>query len=131
MDDESKPADTVLKQNPPANSKLGQGEQVTLTVAKAPADEPATVPDVTDQLVKDARKALEDAGFKVQVQGAPDENNATVVTTSPAANTQGKKGDTVIIIARQGQPGGDGGGGDGGGFPFGGPSSGLGRSEKN
>ena len=54
-----------------------------------------------------------------------------MVTTSPAANTQGKKGDTVIIIARQGQPGGDGGGGDGGGFPFGGPSSGLGRSEKN
>ncbi|WP_181768433.1 Stk1 family PASTA domain-containing Ser/Thr kinase [Streptomyces albidus (ex Kaewkla and Franco 2022)] len=128
VDDESKPADTVLKQNPAANSKLGKGEQITLTVAAAPADEPATVPDVTDKLVSEARTALEGAGFKVQVQNAPDENNATVVTTNPPANTQGKKGDTITIIARPGQPGGDGGGGDDGGFPFGGPSSGLGRS---
>ncbi|HWM38276.1 MAG TPA: Stk1 family PASTA domain-containing Ser/Thr kinase [Streptomyces sp.] len=121
-DDESKPANTVLKQNPAANAELKEGGQVTLTVAKAPADQPATVPDVTDQLVKDARKSLEDAGFQVQVQGAPDENNATVVTTNPPANTQGKKGDTVTIIARPGKPGDDGGqnGGDDGGF-FGGP----------
>ncbi|MFC4495618.1 Stk1 family PASTA domain-containing Ser/Thr kinase [Streptomyces ovatisporus] len=118
VDDESKPADTVLKQKPGANSELAEGEQVTLTVAKAPDDEPATVPDVTGQLVKDARKALEDAGFNVQVRGAPDENNATVVTTNPPANTQGKKGDTVVIFAQPGAPddGGDGGffGGPGG-----------------
>jgi serine/threonine-protein kinase len=126
-DDPSKPANTVLKQDPVANKQHGEGELVTLTVAQAPTDEPATVPDVTDQLVKDARKALEDAGFAVQVQGAPDENDATVITTNPPANTQGKKGDTVTIIARPGQPGDDGGdGGDDGGF-FGGPVGGQTR----
>jgi len=119
-------AGEVTAQDPVGNSKAKAGSQVTLTVAKAPADQPATVPDVTDQLVKQARKALEAAGFQVQVQGAPDENNATVVTTNPPANTQGKKGDTVTIIARPGKPGDDGGqtggdgGDDGGGF-FGGP----------
>ncbi|MGH3309762.1 MAG: Stk1 family PASTA domain-containing Ser/Thr kinase [Streptomyces sp.] len=119
-DDASKPAGTVLEQDPAANSQRKQGTKVTLTVAKAPDQQPATVPDVTNQRVKDARKTLEAAGFVVQVQGAPDEKDATVVTTNPPANTQGKKGDTVTIIARPGGPGEDGGGGDDGGF-FGGP----------
>lgn len=127
QDDGSKPADTVLKQSPEANSERAKGDQVTLTVAKAPDDQPATVPDVTNQLVKDARKALEDAGFQVQVQGAPDENNATVVTTDPPANTQGKKGDTVRIIAVPGKPGENGGGN--GGF-IGGPGGEQGRQRE-
>ncbi|SCK22917.1 serine/threonine protein kinase [Streptomyces sp. WMMB 714] len=118
VDDASKPANTVLKQKPGANGQLAEGGQVTLTVSKAPDDEPATVPDVTNQLVKDARKTLEEAGFKVEVRNAPDENNATVITTAPAANTQGKKGDTVVIVARPGAPDD---GGDDGGF-FGGPA---------
>ncbi|SCK15153.1 Stk1 family PASTA domain-containing Ser/Thr kinase [Streptomyces sp. WMMB 322] len=115
-----KAAGEVLAQDPAANQEAKAGSQVTLTIAKAPDDQPATVPDVTNQLVKDARKTLEQAGFQVQVQGAPDENNATVITTNPPANTQGKKGDTVTILARQGKPGEDG-GGDDDGF-FGGPA---------
>jgi serine/threonine-protein kinase len=131
QDAPDKAAGEVLAQDPQANQNAKAGSQVTLTVAKAPDDEPATVPDVTDQLVKDARKALEDAGFVVQVQGAPDENNATVVTTNPPANTPGKKGDTVTIIARPGQPGDDGGAdGDDGifGGPVGQPNRGSGKS---
>ena len=86
-------------------------------MSKAPGNQPAIVPDVTGQMVSDARETLEEAGFNVQVRDGDDEDNATVVTTNPAANTQAKKGDTVIIFAQPGQ-GED--GGDGGGF-FGGP----------
>ncbi|QPP07704.1 Stk1 family PASTA domain-containing Ser/Thr kinase [Streptomyces bathyalis] len=127
QDAPDKPAGEVLAQDPAANQEAKAGSQVTLTIAKAPNDEPATVPDVTDQLVKDARKTLEEAGFQVQVQGAPDENNATVITTNPPANTQGKKGDTITIFARQGQPGDD----DGDDGIFGGPDGQAGRKGKN
>lgn len=58
----------------------------------------------------------------MQVQGAGDENNATVVTTNPPANTQGKKGDTVTIFARDGKPD------DGDDGIFGGPA---GQSDKD
>ncbi|MCF6524853.1 Stk1 family PASTA domain-containing Ser/Thr kinase [Streptomyces sp. JJ36] len=117
---------TVLEQSPAPNAQAADGSQVTLTVAKAPAAQPATVPDVTNQLVKDARKTLQQAGFTVQVQNAPDENNATVIATNPPAGTQGKKGDTVTIVARPGPPtGGDGGGDAGGGGDDGGFFGGL------
>ncbi|WP_314175971.1 Stk1 family PASTA domain-containing Ser/Thr kinase [Streptomyces winkii] len=127
QDAPDKPAGEVLAQDPTGNQQAKAGSQVTLTVAKAPDNEPATVPDVTDDLVADARDTLEEAGFTVQVQGAPDENDATVVTTNPPANTQGKKGDTVTIIARPGQPGDDG-GADGDDGIFGGPDGGPNRS---
>ncbi|OEU94969.1 serine/threonine protein kinase [Streptomyces abyssalis] len=124
QDAPDKAAGEVLAQEPGGNERAKLGEQVTLTVAKAPDDQPATVPDVTQQLVAEARKSLEEAGFQVQVQGAADENNATVVTTNPPANTQGKKGDTVTIFARDGQPD------DGDDGIFGGPAGQPGRSEK-
>ncbi|MCH6161398.1 Stk1 family PASTA domain-containing Ser/Thr kinase [Streptomyces marispadix] len=120
QDAPDKAAGEVLAQDPAANEEAKAGDQVTLTVAKAPDNQPATVPDVTNKLVADARKTLEEAGFQVQVQGAPDENDATVLTTNPPANTQGKKGDTVTIFAQPGKPGDDG-GDDGDDGIFGGP----------
>ncbi|NSC22759.1 Stk1 family PASTA domain-containing Ser/Thr kinase [Streptomyces albus subsp. chlorinus] len=128
-EDETKSAGTVLRQDPGPGTKQAENSTVTLTVAKAPDDQPATVPDVTNQKLDDARSALEDAGFTVgNVQG-PQDGNAIVVTTSPGPNTQGKKGDKVDIMTRPGGPGeGNGGddGGDDGGF-FGG----LGRHHRH
>jgi serine/threonine-protein kinase len=118
-----KPAGQVLEQDPAGNEQAKAGEQVTLTIAKAPDGEVAIVPDVTGQLVSDARGTLEDAGFAVQVQGAPDEEDATVVGTNPPANTPGKKGDTVTIIAQPGAP--EDGGADGDDGIFGGPDGGV------
>ena len=119
-DDKSKPADTVVAQDPPADSRKPAGTQVTLTVAKG--DDQATVPDVHDKLVADAKKELEGAGFTVgDVQGGGDDNNTTVISTTPPAGTVGKKGDKVTIIARPGKPGDNGGGDQGGGDQGGGP----------
>ncbi|MGW7519689.1 Stk1 family PASTA domain-containing Ser/Thr kinase [Streptomyces sp. NPDC054796] len=125
---EDKAADEVTNQNPAANTQHPKGTQVTLTVAKAPDEEPATVPDVTNQKLSDAKSALEDAGFEIgNIAGAQDDE-AIVISTNPAANTQGKKGDKVDIVARpagadEGQDG-----GDDGGLPFGGT---MGDSWKN
>ncbi|MER7414141.1 Stk1 family PASTA domain-containing Ser/Thr kinase [Streptomyces cacaoi] len=120
QDDESKPAGTVLKQDP-GPGKQPEGTPIQLTVAKASDDEPANVPDVTNQKLGDAKSALEDAGFTVGDVHGDQSDEAIVVTTNPAANSPGKKGDKVDIMTRPAGPdeGGDDDGGDGGGL-FGG-----------
>lgn len=58
----------------------------------------ASIPDVTGMSLDDAKKALEDAGFVVQVaQEASDQDENTVVSVDPAAGTQAKQGDQVTI----------------------------------
>ena len=106
QDDQSKPADTVLKQDPGANTQHPEGTRIVLTVAKAPddEDEPATVPDVTNQSLGDAKDALKEAGFEVGDVHGDQDDGSIVVTTNPPANTEGKKGDRIDIVTR---PGGD------------------------
>ncbi|NLU68660.1 Stk1 family PASTA domain-containing Ser/Thr kinase [Streptomyces sp. HNM0574] len=120
-ENDEKPADSVLKQDPEPDSSAPDGSQITLTVAKAPEedDEAATVPDVTEQPLGDAREALEDAGFTVGPITGPTEDEAIVLSTIPAGNSQAKKGDAVHVVTRapDGEEGGDSGGIFGG--PFG------------
>ncbi|MET7639217.1 Stk1 family PASTA domain-containing Ser/Thr kinase [Streptomyces sp. NPDC005438] len=100
----SKPAGEVLKQNPEANTRHPGGTQITLTVAKEEEseDEPATVPDVTNKPLSEAKKMLTDAGFKVgRIVGAQGPT-IPVSSTDPAANTEAKKGDSVEIRTRLG-----------------------------
>ena len=113
-DDGSKPADTVLTMSPEANTKQSEGTEITLTVAKAPDDEPATVPDVTNQKLGDAKGAMTDAGFAVGNIMGPQDDEAIVVSTNPGGNSEGKKGDKVDIVTRPAGP--DDGGDDGGLF---------------
>jgi serine/threonine-protein kinase len=114
-EDGSKPEGTVLAQDP------GPGEQpvgttIVLTTATAPPQQNVAVPDVTNQLVKDAINALKAQGLKPKMAAPMDPNNSTVVVTNPPAGTQVPKGSEVTITARPGPPG----GGDGGGGFFGG-----------
>ncbi|MBU7597863.1 Stk1 family PASTA domain-containing Ser/Thr kinase [Streptomyces sp. P38-E01] len=119
-DDDSRPENQVISQNPAAGSQAAPESQVTLDVAKTPAPEQVKIPDVTGSALKDARKALEGAGLKVEVQG-PGEDDARVLSTAPGANTDVQKGSAVRVITMPG--GGDPGGGDDGGF-IGGPGFG-------
>jgi serine/threonine-protein kinase len=118
--DDSHPANTVLEQDPKGNTQAAEGSQVTLTVSTGPAK--VAVPDVTNQLVKDAINNLKAQGFKPKMAAPMDPNNSTVVSTNPPAGTQAPKGSEVTITARPGPPGG-GNGGDGGVF-FGGTGNG-------
>ncbi|MGP3998528.1 Stk1 family PASTA domain-containing Ser/Thr kinase [Streptomyces sp. 8N706] len=118
-------AGTVIAQTPPGNSQVEPQSTVTLTVAKAA--EKFAMPDVTNQKLKDAKKALEEAGLVVSGIGPAQEGNAIVVATNPAAGTEVKKGDSVNLVTAPPQGGdgdqnGDGGqNGDDGGI-FGGPA---------
>ncbi|GAA2467502.1 Stk1 family PASTA domain-containing Ser/Thr kinase [Streptomyces macrosporus] len=114
QEDGSKPANTVIAQSLPANTKAEPGSKITLTVTKAPAEQPVTVPNLQGQSLKDARKTLEDMGLQVQVQGSQD-GNASVVGTNPGAGSQLKKGDQITVIAIGGDGGNGGNGGNGGG----------------
>ena len=109
-DDDSQPENQVLSQDPTAGSQAAPESQVTLTVAKTPDKETVKIPDLTNKSLKDARKALEDAGLKVEVQGI-DEDDARVVGTNPAANSDVAKDSTVRILTVP--SGGDSGGDDG------------------
>ncbi|RSN70137.1 MULTISPECIES: transglycosylase domain-containing protein [Actinomadura] len=62
------------------------------------------VPNVANQPLNNARKALEDAGFKVQIAPATsDRPRNTVVSSSPAADTEAAPGSTVILYVSNGR----------------------------
>ncbi len=89
----------VIDTNPPAGTPLAPGETVTVIVSSGPAD--VVVPDVEGQTEDDAREALEDAGFEVQVQTQPlapgDDRDGTVIEQSPAGGSEAPPGSTVTI----------------------------------
>ncbi|MFI9077970.1 Stk1 family PASTA domain-containing Ser/Thr kinase [Streptomyces sioyaensis] len=116
----------VLTQSPEGNTKAKANSTVNLTVGKAGAQTP--VPSVVGQTVKDAKKTLQQAGFKnIQFAGgsSPDDN-ARVVTQDPAAQTPSDPANTTVTLTTIGGGGGGNGNGgnDGGGGIFGGPFGG-------
>ncbi|MFJ1731325.1 Stk1 family PASTA domain-containing Ser/Thr kinase [Streptomyces sp. NPDC088254] len=101
----------VIQTNPQANSKLSKGSTVQIQVGKSTQ---VQVPNLQNQKVKDARKALEDLGLSVgNVNGANDDN-AIVVGTDPGAGTTVNKGTPVNLFTIGGNGGGGGGNGDNG-----------------
>ncbi|MFF8789069.1 Stk1 family PASTA domain-containing Ser/Thr kinase [Streptomyces sp. NPDC015125] len=107
----------VLKQSPDGNTPAKQGSTVTLTVGKAGAQTP--VPGVVGQTLKDAKKALQQAGFtNIQLAGgSPQDDNARVATQDPQPNTPSDPKTTTVTLTTIG---GGGNGGDNGGGLFGG-----------
>ncbi|MBL1096214.1 Stk1 family PASTA domain-containing Ser/Thr kinase [Streptomyces coffeae] len=118
---------TVTDQTPKGGQEVAPGSQITLTVAKAPAQpENVQVPNLAGQSLKDAKKALKQLGLNVGSIAGPQDDTASVVTSQPPAGTEVPKGQSVnlITVAGQGDNGGGPGGGPGGddGGIFGGPS---------
>ncbi|MDT3398269.1 Stk1 family PASTA domain-containing Ser/Thr kinase [Streptomyces sp. B1866] len=114
---------TVTAQSPEAGTQVAPGSTVTLTVSKAPTM--VTVPTLTGQTLKDAKKALQDAGLTVGTINGPQDDNARVVISQPQQGSQVARGTAVTLTTFGGSSGngnggddGDGGGG-GDGFPFG------------
>ncbi|MER5714204.1 Stk1 family PASTA domain-containing Ser/Thr kinase [Streptomyces sp. NPDC002132] len=101
----------VIQTDPQANSKLSKGSTVQIQVGKSTQ---VQVPNLQNQKLKDARKALEDLGLSVgNVNGANDDN-AIVVGTDPGAGTTVNKGTPVNLFTIGGNGGGGGGNGDNG-----------------
>ncbi len=56
----------VIRQSPDSGSSVGSNSTVSLTVSSGPPG--VEIPDVVGMSVKDARKALKEAGFEVEVE---------------------------------------------------------------
>ncbi|MFE0099287.1 Stk1 family PASTA domain-containing Ser/Thr kinase [Streptomyces sp. NPDC059009] len=119
----------VIQTTPAANTRADEGSKVNVQVAKKKEDQPVTVPTLTGQKLKDARKAIEDNGLVVgQISGSQDDN-ALVISSTPNGGEQVPEGTQISLVTvgggggpggnnNQGQTGGDG-EDDGGGGLFG------------
>ena len=100
--DSNEPADTVLRQDPSANTTAPKGSTITLTVSKGP--QTTTVPDVTSLALDTARATLEQSGFKVKVMRQPVNDpslGGIVLDEQPSPNSQAKPGTVVTIFVGQ------------------------------
>nr|WP_303771317.1 Stk1 family PASTA domain-containing Ser/Thr kinase [Actinomyces oris] len=94
-------SDSVAKGNVISSSPVAgasgyyKGDSVDLTVSKGP--EKVTVPDVTGKSQDEAKKALEDAGLKVEVNKRLGGPFGTVRSTDPAPGSSVKPGSKVTI----------------------------------
>ncbi|MGW5866098.1 Stk1 family PASTA domain-containing Ser/Thr kinase [Streptomyces sp. NPDC055239] len=104
----------VFSQSLAPQTEADPNSTVTLKVAKAA--EKATVPTLTGQKLKDARKAIEDAGLTVGTITGPQDDDALVVLSQPSANEEVDPGSGVNLTTAGGNQGDNGGGNDGGGF---------------
>jgi serine/threonine-protein kinase len=96
--DSSEPVDTVVGEDPPANSPQDPGTTITLSVSKGPQLQ--TVPDVTNDTVDVAKSTLVASGFKYHVSYT-DTSDSTqdqfVYSQSPSGNGQAAPGTTVYL----------------------------------
>jgi serine/threonine-protein kinase len=104
--------DKVISTDPQIGASVDKGSTVKIHLGKKKAEEQVQVPSVTQQTLKDARKALQDLGLSVNVTGSQDDN-AIVLTQDQQPGTTVPKGTTVNLtaVAQQNNNGGNNGGG--------------------
>ncbi|MER6983048.1 Stk1 family PASTA domain-containing Ser/Thr kinase [Streptomyces carpinensis] len=89
----------VAEQSPAGGGKAAEGDTVTLTLSKGP--EMVEVPDVTGDSVDDAKKTLQQAGFKVEEdRGILGFFGDTVKKQSVQGGDRAPKGSTITITIR-------------------------------
>ncbi|MGI8623980.1 MAG: protein kinase domain-containing protein [Solirubrobacteraceae bacterium] len=95
-------AGIVIRQRPNPGDRADKKAVVTIFVSSGPGQ--AEVPDVTDQPLKAARKAVEKRGFKVELLREFSDTVAVgrVIETRPPARTQIDIGKTVTLVASKG-----------------------------
>jgi serine/threonine-protein kinase len=91
------PVDTVIAQDPLADSRLPRDAQVVVVLSSGPSAS-STVPDLAGKPLADALKELESAGLKAD-ELAPDAGVPRVVTGSePAAGKTVERGSAVKLL---------------------------------
>jgi beta-lactam-binding protein with PASTA domain len=117
QEQDGQPPNTVVSQNPPANTGVNKGDTVTVVVTKpkcfidqfgiklgcdngggqggqGQGQDQIPVPNVVGQPVHDARQALRDAGFQVNVTGF---GGDTVRIQAPNGG-QAARGSTITLV---------------------------------
>ncbi|HYB26811.1 MAG TPA: Stk1 family PASTA domain-containing Ser/Thr kinase [Solirubrobacteraceae bacterium] len=99
----AKPAGTVIKQDPLADTQVKKGSIVSLTVSSGPGN--TTVPTVLGETLEQAKSSLQIAGLKLGkvVQQSSNQYNAgQVIDTSPTAGAQPPIGTPVTVFVSSG-----------------------------
>jgi beta-lactam-binding protein with PASTA domain/tRNA A-37 threonylcarbamoyl transferase component Bud32 len=96
------PVGKVIEQDPPAGARAPKGSAVVITVSIGLGK--AIVPDVKGAELADARKQLEDAGFKTEVTQEHSDRvkKGVVIGTAPPAGTHLELRSTVTIQVSSG-----------------------------
>jgi serine/threonine-protein kinase len=118
----------VLQTAPSANSTVDPQSKVTIQIGKAAEKQKVAVPGVTGQRLKDAKKAIQEAGLQVGNITGGNDDNAIVLITDPPAGSQVDQG-TAVNLTTTGQQQGDNGGNGGNGGFFGGVTGTVFRTE--
>ncbi|WP_369234577.1 Stk1 family PASTA domain-containing Ser/Thr kinase [Streptomyces sp. R21] len=119
----------VIQTAPSANSTADPQSKVSIQIGKAAEQQQVTVPTVTQLTLKDAKKALKDAGLTVGNISGSQDDNAVVLTQDPQPNSQVAK-DTPVNLVAFGQGGNNQGGNNNGGTNvFGGVTGTAARTE--
>jgi beta-lactam-binding protein with PASTA domain len=99
-----RPRDRVYRQDPGGRSQAETGSTVEIFVSDGPGID--QVPRVAGMRRSEARKALEEAGFKIEEEtrssSAVGENRA--ISTDPPAGSQLEGGQTVTLVISTGPP---------------------------
>jgi beta-lactam-binding protein with PASTA domain/predicted Ser/Thr protein kinase len=96
---------TVLEQDPAPGTRVDKGETVELVVAREPEEVP--VPGVIDEEEAAAVRALEDAGFEVNVEETAAEtpdDDGIVLEQDPEPDTPRPQGSEVTITVGRFEP---------------------------
>ncbi|HET6687380.1 MAG TPA: transglycosylase domain-containing protein [Jiangellaceae bacterium] len=98
------PAGLVIDQSP-GGGTAPLGSTVTIVVSVEPVRQDADVPNVIGMQVNQARRALQDAGFKVAVEQQSDQAPAgQVIGQDPGGGTAAPPGSTVTIVVSAPDP---------------------------
>ncbi|MER5538741.1 Stk1 family PASTA domain-containing Ser/Thr kinase [Streptomyces mirabilis] len=93
-------ADKVVSTSPQIGTQVNKNEPVTIQIGKL-ANQQVVVPTVTQLSLKDAKKAIQDAGLTVgNITGSQDDN-AVVFSQDPQPNSTVAQGTPVNLIAVQ------------------------------
>jgi len=98
-----KPAGTVVRQNPLADTQVKKGSTVSLIVSSGPGN--TTVPTVLGETLAQAKSSLQIAGLKVGKvvhQSSNQYNTGQVIDTSPTAGAQPPIGTPVTLFVSSG-----------------------------
>ncbi|MBX6351023.1 MAG: Stk1 family PASTA domain-containing Ser/Thr kinase [Clostridia bacterium] len=102
--DDTAPAGTVIRTNPPAGDSIRVGDTVEVVVSDGPKPEPVAMPDLEGQPLSQAQALLDQLGLVVKdTKTQPTSWPANVVAgQDPPPGTQVSAGDEVTLVVSSG-----------------------------
>ena len=94
--------DEIMAQDPEDGEMVAEGDIVTVDISKG--GEKGVIPNLIGKSEEDAKKMIEDYGFKVGSikEKESHEEKGTVIGQDPSAGSEGKQGDTINITISDG-----------------------------